>query len=130
MSDYIKFSVSAVHAKNAEYNPAKIQTQIDDYKQIAGTYKSNYFTVSAATSSGTTVDLAPYATVSNIIVKNTDPTNSVTATFRTSGGASNDQVLTIAAGDFVKTGPVTVASDLKLIASGAACECEVFIAAT
>jgi hypothetical protein len=130
MSDYIKFSIDAVHAKNADYNPVKLQTEIDDYKLAAGTYKSNYSTVSAVTSSGTTIDLGIYTTVSNVIVKNTDPTNSVAATFRTSGGSSNDQVLTIAPGDFIKTGPLTVASDLKLTATGAACECEVFIAAT
>lgn len=130
MSDYVKFSVSAVHAKNAEYNPAKIATAIDDYKLAAGTYKTKYQTVSAVTGGGTTVDLAEFTTVSNMIIKNTDPTNPVNATFRTTGGAANNQVLTLVAGDWVKTGPVTVANDVVLAATGAACECELFIAGT
>lgn len=130
MSDYVRIKASLEAAEVESYSPKKLETAFDAYEPAAGTYRYEVRKVSAATG-GTTVDLGMYTTVLNIIVKNKDITNRVDAKFRTTGGGSNDQVLSAPAGGIIATGSrVTIANDLVLTADTAACECEVAILGT
>ena len=64
-------------------------------------------------------------------MKNRDATNYVEATFRTTGGAANNQVLRATAGQIIMTGSaITLASDLVLTANVAAVACDVCIIGT
>ena len=129
MSDSVRIRMSLEAAENESFSPKKLESNFDAYAPTAGTYRYEVRKVSAATG-GTTVDLGMYTTVLNIIVKNKDTTNRVDGTFRTTGGSSNNQVLSAPAGGMFATGSrVTVANDLVLTADTAACECEVAILA-
>jgi hypothetical protein len=127
MSDYIQVTVEAKFSESTSFSQPKLATDFDAYESGAGTFLYEVRKVSAATG-GTTIDLAAYASISNILIKNKDGTNYVEATFRTTGGGSNDQVLRCPAGSIVMTGSaVTVANDLVLTAHSAAVACEVCI---
>lgn len=118
-----KFSDSSSLSPSKDYKP-------DAYNPGAGTYRYEIRDVSAATA-GTTVELGMYSTVTNILIKNKDASNYVQATFRTTGGGSNDQVLRATAGSVIATGSaITVASDLVLTANTSAVACEVCIIGT
>jgi hypothetical protein len=130
MSDYLQVTVSVKVSESSSFASPKAQTTFDAYEPGAGTYPYEVRKVSAATG-GTTIDLGMYTTVNNIIVKNKDTTNYVEATFRTTGGAANNQVLRATAGALLMTGSaITVASDLVLTANTAAVMCEVCIFGT
>lgn len=129
MAAYQKISVSAKFSEVSTFSPSK-DWEPDAYNPGSGTYRYEMREVSAATG-GTTVDLGMYTTINNIIVKNKDTTNRVDGTFRTTGGSSNNQVLSAPAGGIFATGSrVTVANDLVLTADTAACVCEVLISGT
>ena len=129
MASYQKVTVSAKFADVSSFSPSKDYAP-DAYDPGAGTYRYEIRDISAATG-GTTVELGMYTTVTQIIVKNKDTANYVEATFRTTGGAANNQVLRVPAGSFCASGSaVTVASDLVLTANTAAVACEVCIVGT
>jgi hypothetical protein len=127
MSDYAKIELKLTVSEASGYSPIQGETRFDPYESGAATLKWHIVQLSAATG-GTTLDLAPYTTVYNILIKNKDATNYVQATFRTTGGGSNDQVLRCLAGQVLALGSaITVASDLVLAANSAACVCEVAV---
>lgn len=130
MANYQKIQVSAKFSEVSSFSPSK-DWEPDAYNPGSGTYRYEMREVTAAISSGTAIDLGSYTTVNNVIVKNKDTTNYVSATFRTTGGGSNDQVLRIPAGGFVALGSaLTIASDVTLTANTAPCACEVLISGT
>jgi hypothetical protein len=129
MAAYQEVTLQAKFSESSSLSPSK-DFKPDVYNPGAGTYRYAIFDVLAATG-GTTVDLGSFTTVTQILVKNKDSSNYVTATFRTTGGGSNDQVLRAVAGSFIATGSVvTVANDLVLTANTAAVACEVCIIGT
>lgn len=130
MAAYQEITVSAKFSSSSSLLPAD-EFKPDAYNPGAGTYRvATYNDISAATG-GTTIDLGAFTTVTQIIIKNTDATNYVEATFRTTGGAANNQVLRIPAGSFAATGSaITVASDLVLTANTSAVVCDVCIVGT
>lgn len=130
MSDYVRIRASMEAAEAASFSPKKLETAFDAYESGASTLFYEVRKIKAATG-GTTVELGMYTTITNIIVKNKDATNRVDATFRTTGGGANNQVLSAIAGmPLMLGGRITVASDLVLTADTAACECEVAILGT
>lgn len=128
MASYAKIQASMKTSDVATFSPVVGETPEMSYEPASGTYYMSTFEVSAATG-GTTVDLGHYTSVKNIIVLNKDTTNRVDGTFRTTGGSSNNQVLSADArgGMFMTGSRITVASDLVLTADTAACKCQVSI---
>ena len=129
MAAYHKLSVLAKFSDVSSFSPSRDYAP-DDQSVGSGTYRYEIRDVLAATT-GTTIALGAYTTVTQIVIKNKDASNYVEATFRTTGGAANNQVLRIPAGGFVACGSaITVASDLVLTANTAAVPCDVLIVGT
>lgn len=127
MSDYAKIEAKLTVSEASGYSPVKGESRFDPYESGASTLKHMVVQTNAATA-GTTIDLAPFTSIANVLIKNKDATNYVQATFRTTGGGANDQILRIPAGAIVMLGSaITIASDLVLTANTAACVCEVAI---
>lgn len=66
-----------------------------------------------------TIDLGDYSAITQLAVKNEDPTNYVTATFRSVGNGAVDNILRIQPNSFLVVSDVTPGSDLILQANGA-----------
>ncbi len=77
---------------------------------------------------GTAYSLAKYSTIDELIIKNTDPTNYVTAAFQNAAASAQSQK--IAAGKTAVFTDVLASANLTLTANSAACECDVFVAGT
>jgi hypothetical protein len=130
MSDYAKIEAKLTVSEAASYSPVQKETTFDAYESGAATLQADVTQIKAPTT-GILVDLVKYVAITNILIKNKDATNYVEATFRTTGGAGNDQVLRIPAGGIVMLGSaITVANDLTLTANTAACWCEIGIIGT
>lgn len=131
MAAYQEVTVKARFSDSSAFSPVLPGGLFEPtaYNPGSGTYRYEVRIVTAATG-GTTIELGMYTTVTNIIVVNLDATNYVEATFRTSGGGGNNQVLRAVAGMPIMTGLVTVANDLVLTANTAAVKCAVLITGT
>lgn len=125
---YTRISTRVEVSEDAQYQSEVIDRVLDAF-ETDDWDSVEIRRVSAVTSSGTAVDLGMYTSVGKIIVKNLDASNYVTGTFRNGDTGAQDILLRALAdgGTFDTGGNITVASDLTLIANGAACECLVFI---
>lgn len=131
MSDYAKASVKLVYSTNADYSDPEIDTYNWSDYEISAPTKCEERKVSAATGAGTTITTnGTYTTVSLVVVHNLDTTNYVTATYRSAGGGATDQNIRIAAGRYLVLCDFTAASNLVLVANGAACTCQVVVVGT
>jgi hypothetical protein len=87
-----------------------------------------------------TIDIALYTKVYALMIRNEDPTNYVTLTYRSAGGAAVDQVTRIFGGAFINptspsvstgacflTGDVTVTTNPILVANTATCYCRISV---
>jgi len=84
-----------------------------------------------AATGGTTIDLSPFGTVTQVIIRNRDTTNYVDVTYRTAAGGATDQNNRVYDHTPVTLGHgVTVASDLVFTANTADCECVVTVFGT
>jgi hypothetical protein len=130
MAGYQEVTLKAKFSDSSSLLPAVAEFNPDAYNPGAGTYRVMVLEI-RADSAGTTIGLGAFTTVTQILIKNKDATNYTTATFRTTGGGANDQVLNIPVGSFVATGSlITVASDLVLTGNGADTNCLVCIIGT
>jgi hypothetical protein len=123
MADYGKVRASLVVSTASDYSDPYLETNFADFTFTpTEVFKVK---VSAATT-GTTIDLSTFTTVSLIMIKNLDTTNYVDMTKNYS---SVNGVSRIAAkGILIEQSPGTIANDLVLTANTAACLCEVIIA--
>lgn len=125
MSDYLKIEVGFVASENSDYSDPENNVEFDPYEALVEGYES--FKREIGTSNET-VELGQYSTINELIVKNLDPTNYVTATFRSAGNGSTDNIIRIGAGKFAILPDVTPGNDLVLVANGAACLVRIAIA--
>lgn len=123
MTQYSKVSIGVQVSDNSDMSSS---TQLNALTYTPSTLSQTArYTVSAATG-GTTIDLAAFASVDYVVVKNKDTVNYVTLTFTTnSGSAANSH--RIVAGKVAIEPDVKVSGDLVLTANTSACECEVTI---
>jgi len=126
MSDYAKIEIKFTYSKNSDYSDPEQEITFAEFETTPDEYEVK---VVEADTGGTTVELGNFATIEAIIVQNLDPTNYVDATWRTTGGSTNDQVIQVSAGDslVLPCDDITIASDLVLTANSAACRCRVAI---
>ena len=127
MADYAKISVKSVYSKNSDYSFPKAMFAPDANTLTPDEYM--HLEIQADTG-GTTVTTSTLSSATMVMVKNNDTTNYVTATFRSAGNSSTNNIIRIAAGGFIAVTDFTVANNLALAANSAACECEVFIIGT
>ncbi len=125
MADYAKVSVKGVFSKNSDYSFPKV-AYAPDAKTISATeYRHMEVT---ATNAGLTVTTSTFSSVDMVMVKNNDATDYVTATFRSAGNSSTNNIIRIAAGGFLVVTDFTVANNLALTGPDSeGCECEIFI---
>lgn len=77
-----------------------------------------------AATGGTTIDLSPFGTVTQVLIMNLDKTNYVDVQFRTAAGGATDNIVRVYDHTPVMLGHgITVANDLIFTANTAACEC-------
>ena len=124
MTDYAKIALTGTYSKDSTYTPAKVFMEPADYAVTPDEWM--HLEVQADTGS-TTVTTSHLASATALIVKNNDTTNYVTATFRSAGNSSTNNIIQIAAGGFLVVSDFTVANNLALAANSAAVECEVLI---
>lgn len=129
MASYMRTTFRVEFSDASTYSPLIGDFAPAAYEPGSGTYRWLIHDVKAATG-GVTIDLGQFTTVTNILIKNKDSSNYVSATFRTPGGGSNDQVLKVLPGQLIATGTVTVANDLVLTANTAAVACYICIIGT
>ena len=128
MADYAKLHVKGLFSKNSDYSDPKVSMAPAAYALTPDEYI--HTELQADTSSGTTLTTSILSSATLLVVKNNDATNYVTATFRSAGNSSTNNIIRIAAGGFLAVSDYTVANNLLLVANSAACECEVFIVGT
>mgnify|MGYP003128074614 FL=1 len=128
MADYAKLHVKGLFSKNSDYSDPKVSMAPAAYALTPDEYI--HTELQADTSSGTTLTTSILSSATLLVVKNNDATNYVTATFRSAGNGSTNNIVRIAAGGFLAVSDYTVANNLLLVANSAACECEVFIVGT
>ena len=130
MATYQRTVVQVKLADSSDFTDSPKDFLPDNYEPATATFRHEIREVTAVTG-GTTIELGMYTTVTNIIVKNRDATNYVEATFRTTGGGANSQVLRAAAGQIIATGTaITLTNDLILTANTASVACDVCIIGT
>lgn len=83
--------------------------------------------VTAVTGGGTTVTTSGYTTGYQAIIQNLDPTNYVTATYRTAAGGVTDQNVRIYPNTRLVLPEFTKASNILLVADTADCKCRIAI---
>lgn len=118
-----RFSDDSTFTTSRDFRPSA-------YNPGSGTWRYEIRDVLALTA-GTTIELGMYTDIRNIIIKNKDASNYVQATFRTTGGGSNNQVLRVLAGNIIALGgAITLANDLILTANTADVACDVCVIGT
>ena len=130
MTDYAKIELSARYSASSDYSSPDWTTSTWLPFELTPD-EGAQFKVEAATSSGTTVTTSIYSSVTLVAVQNIDPTNYVTATFRTAGNSTTDNIIRIAAdGGILVVSDFTAANNLVLAADTAVCTCRVLIVGT
>jgi len=124
---YSKVELSSVYSASSDYSnpvarfmPAAYAVTPDEFVHLQ----------IQADTGGTAVTTSTLSAATALIVKNLDGTNYVTATFRSAGNSSTDNIIRIAAGAFLVVSDFTVANNLTLTANSAAVNCDVFIVGT
>ncbi|MAH48944.1 hypothetical protein CMI37_24160 [Candidatus Pacearchaeota archaeon] len=130
MADHAKIELKGVYSTSADFSSPKTNFRPSAYVPATGNVDEYFHMEVEADTGGTTVTTSLLSSAVLLIVKNNDGTNYVTATLRSAGNGSTDNLLRIAAGGFLATTDFTVANNLVLTANSAACECEVFLVGT
>lgn len=123
MSDYLRLRTLVEISEHSDYHQAS-QGEME-YTATPDEWEGPA-KVDALTT-GTTVELGNYTSVTVILVENTDATNFVVATHTYAAASA---AVYIPAGGFIAIYSPTVANDLLLTADTATCTCKVWIAGT
>lgn len=124
MAEYSKLSVVYVNSPYSDYTSPTIDTiDVAAYENTTAT-NAMRFNATAKTT-GTTIVLTNWTSISGIIVKNLDTTNYVTVTWTDPGTNANSQRLT--AGKILVIPSAAVSASLVLTANTANCEVVVII---
>jgi len=129
MADYARIEMLGKVAENTAFSPSKMVFDPDNFTLLSGADEFMHLETQADTG-GTTITFSQFATINFLGIKNTDGTNYVTATFRSAGNSSTNNILRIAAGGFLCVTDVTAANNLTLTANSSACDCQLIIVGT
>lgn len=128
MSDYLKVRLGIRCFSDADSSVKLFDTS--SWEEYALTPDEVVHMKVEAATTGTTVTTSIYSSVTLVAIQNDDSTNYVTATFRTAGNSSTDNIVRIPAGGFLLVTDFTAANNLVLTANTAECNCRVIIAGT
>jgi hypothetical protein len=124
MAEYAKCSVDFLFSAFSDYRTTKIDTSdIDDFT-ITPNNALRYSVLAKTT--GTTLVLTNWSTVTFVLFKNKDTTNYVTVTWTDPGSTANSQ--RVAAGGFLVLPSISVAANIVMTANTANCACELVVA--
>ncbi len=124
MSDYAKLSLAFTFSEQSDYSDPEYESNLDPYEVEAEGYTVRKLEI---TTSAETIQLDEFASIYQLIVKNEDATNYVTATHDSAGNGVTDNIHRIGAGKFLVLPDVTPGSDLILQANGASCKVKIII---
>lgn len=124
MPDFAKLSLSAIFSELADYSDPLYESNLGDYEVEAEGFTARKLEI---TTSAETIQLDEFASIYQLIIKNHDKTNYVTATHDSAGNGATDNIHRVGAGKFLVLSDVTPGSDLILQANGAACKVTVIV---
>ena len=127
MSDYAKIAVRLVASEASDYSEPYLREEVDTTLTPDEAYMAKVEVGFAASQTFKTSD---FATVTSIVVYNTDATNFVTCTFRSAGNSAVNNILRVAAGKTLVLTDFTAANDLTLQADTAAVTVKVWVTGT
>jgi len=128
MADKAKAELKITYSENTNFTDPQWITNWDNYEVDPDEGETR--TVQADTGGGSTVTTSQYSAVTLLAVKNTDTSNLATATFRTAGNSTTDNIIQIPAGGLLVISDYTPANNLVLVATGAAVTCKVAVVGT
>lgn len=124
MADFAKLSVAFAFSEQSDYSDPEYESNLDPYEVEVEGYTVRKLEI---TTSAETIQLDEFSSIAQLIIKNDDKTNYVTATHDSAGNGATDNIHRVGAGKFLVLSDVTPGSDLVLQANGAACKVKVII---
>jgi hypothetical protein len=124
MTDYAKVSLGYTYSENSDYSNPRTKPLIAPYESTTATrYEAQLTNIGT---SQETLETGGFTTIECLILKNCDTTNYVTATFRSAGNGSTDNVIRVGPGKLLVLTDVTPSGDFKLQANTAAVDVEFY----